>query len=196
MHDIEPYYRWREHYIASEDEQSPFFGRQYDEFYHPDKMVYNYILHPEWDDFGSDTLYLKILFVEYDEGYAIIELIGEWNDCLHNDIMYLKRDVIDLLIKKDIYKFILIAENVLNFHGSEEDYYEEWYDDIKDEGGWICILNTFNHVTDEMKATRLEHFVNFGDEFVNINWRPHTPKRIFQAVEALIQGGTKRLREY
>jgi hypothetical protein len=196
MHDIEPYHRWREYYIASEDELSPFYGRQYDEFYFRDKMVYNYLLHPQWDDFGSDTLYLKILFAEYEDGYAIIELIGEWNDCLHNDIMYLKRDVIDPLIKNGISKFILISENVLNFHGSDDAYYEEWYDDIKDEGGWICILNTLDHVEDEMKDTHLEHFVNFGDEFGDVNWRPHTPKRIFQAVEAMVHGGTKRLREY
>ncbi len=43
---------------------------------------------------GSETLYLKILFVDYDERYAIIELIGEWNDAINNDIMLLKRDIV------------------------------------------------------------------------------------------------------
>lgn len=195
MHDIEPFHRWRDYYVASEDEYSPFYGQVYDEFYYRNK-VYNYFIHPQWDDFGSDTLYMKVLFVDYDEGYTIIELIGEWNDCLHNDIMYLKRDVIDSMSKNGISKYILIGENVLNFHGSDEDYYEEWYEDIRDEGGWVVILNTLDHVTDEMKATRLQHFINFGDEFTSVNWRPHTPKRVFKAIEAIVNGGTKRLREF
>ena len=54
-----------------------FYGRQYDEFKFTNK-IYNYFIHPQWDDFGSATLYAKILYVEYDEGYAVIELMGEW----------------------------------------------------------------------------------------------------------------------
>ena len=79
MHDIEPYYRWRDDYIAAEDERSPFFETEYSEFEF-DKMIYNYYIHPQWDCFGSQTLYIKILFVDYDRQYAIIEFIGEWND--------------------------------------------------------------------------------------------------------------------
>ncbi len=36
-------------------------------------------------------MYLKVLMADYDEHYAIIELIGEWNDAIENDIMELKR---------------------------------------------------------------------------------------------------------
>ena len=75
MHDIEPHFHWRDHYIASEDRYSPFFRRQYDEFQYTLK-VYNYFIHPQWDQFGSTTLYGKVLFVDYDEGFAILELIG------------------------------------------------------------------------------------------------------------------------
>ncbi|MEY4126059.1 MAG: hypothetical protein RL737_248, partial [Bacteroidota bacterium] len=32
MHFIEPFFRWRGEYIASEDARSPFFGRVYSEF--------------------------------------------------------------------------------------------------------------------------------------------------------------------
>ena len=32
----------------------------------------------------------EITFVDYDDGYAIMEFIGEWNDCITNDIMFLK----------------------------------------------------------------------------------------------------------
>lgn len=192
MQDIEPYYHWRDDYIASEDERSPFYGREYDEFTYS-RAIYNYYIHPQWDEFGSQTLYLKILYADYDENYAIIELIGEWNDCLHNDIMYLKRDVMDALIEEGIYKFILICENVLNFHGSDDSYYEEWYDDIKDYGGWICCINALNHVEEEMADTRLQYYMSFGKDFDNVNWRPQKPRIVFQAVEALLTGQMRRL---
>ena len=38
---------------------------------------------------------LKVIYADYELGYAIIEMIGEWNDAIENDIMTLKRDVID-----------------------------------------------------------------------------------------------------
>ncbi len=192
MHDIEPYHHWREKYVASEDPKSPFYGQVYDEFRFTQK-IYNYFIHPQWDAFGSSTLYLKVLYISYEDGYAILELIGEWNDCLHNDIMYLKREVIDPMTDEGIDKFILICENVLNFHGSDDSYYEEWYDDIKEEGGWICLLNTLSHVEDEMKETQLQYFINFGGNFNNINWRPQKPKILFRAVDAILSGEIKRL---
>jgi hypothetical protein len=193
MHDIEPFYQWRDAYIASEDERSPLFGRTYDEFYFTQK-VYNYYIHPQWDSFGSSTLYLKILYADYDKGYAILEMMGEWNDCLHNDIMYLKREIIDPLFKEGVSKFVLICENVLNFHGSDDCYYEEWFEDIVEEDGWICLINTLRHVEDEMHDTQLQHFLNFGEEFNDINWRPHKPKVLFQAMDALVHGQVKRIR--
>ncbi len=193
MHDIEPHYLWRDEYVAADDERSPFYGREYDEFRYTHR-VYNYYIHPQWDAFGSATLYLKILYVEYDEGYAIIELIGEWNDCLHNDVMYLKREIIDNLMQEGIYKFILIQENVLNFHSDDDDsYYEEWYEDVRDNEGWIVYLNLLPHVQEEMKSSRLDQYVNFGDWFNDVNWRPHKPERVFEAVEGLMQGQVKRL---
>lgn len=139
MHVIEPYYNWRHIYTAEEDEKSPFFGREYSEFQFT-QTIYNYYIHPQWDDFGSSTLYIKILFTDYDQCFSIIELIGEWNDAIENDIMTLKREVIDRLLAHGIRKFILIGENVLNFHSSDDCYYEEWYEDIADDGGWMVIL--------------------------------------------------------
>ncbi|MEZ5031239.1 MAG: hypothetical protein R2787_07550 [Saprospiraceae bacterium] len=66
MHDIEPHFLWRDLYVASEDRHSPFFRRQYDEFHFTQK-VYNYYIHPQWDNLGSTTLYGKALFVDYEE---------------------------------------------------------------------------------------------------------------------------------
>ncbi len=192
MHDIEPHYKWREHYVASKDEHSPFFGRVYNEFTFTNK-VYNYFIHPQWDHFGSETLYMKILFVNYEERFAIFEFIGEWNDCLTNDIMFLKRKVVDLLAPHGINKYILIGENVLNFHGSDDCYYEEWYEDIVEEGGWLCMLNMHEHVIEEMKETRLQFYINFGPRFNDINWRIQKPKGLMKLVEALIHNDVKKL---
>lgn len=179
MHEIEPFYNWRHLYTAEEDENSPFYGKEYSEFEFSN-TVYNYYIHPQWDEFGSRTLYLKILFVDYELNYAIIELIGEWNDAVENDIMQLKRSVIDPLIAKDIYKFILITENVLNFHSSDAEYYEEWYEDIKDNGGWIVLLDTPSPTESEMKKARLHRYLHFMEID---NWRTFQPLHFFQLID-------------
>jgi len=192
MHDIEPYYKWRNYYISSEDERSPFFGRQYDEFTFRNK-IYNYFIHPQWDFFGSPTLYAKSLFVDYDDNYAIIELIGEWNDAISNDSMFIKRHFVDALIGQGIRKFILICDNVLNFHGGDNSYYEEWWDDIKDDGGWVCIINTLDHVMAEMENARLQYYCNLGPNFNELNWRLKSPKQTFNQIFGIMTSSTKQL---
>ncbi len=193
MQDIEPFYLWREKYIASDDENTPFHGRIYNEFGYT-HSIYNYVIHPQWDAFGSSTLYTKLLYVDYEKEFAIFEMLGEWNDALHNDIMFFKRDVIDLLIKKNIHKYVIICENVLNFHGSENDYYEEWHEDIISEGGWICFLNTLHHVTEEMDATQLQYYCHYGNHFDDFNWRKLKPKQIIKGIELLIHSEQKGIR--
>ena len=192
MHDIEPHFQWRDRYRAEADSASPFYGRQYSEFSYSNR-VYNYLLHPQWDEFGSETLYLKILFVDYDERYAIIELIGEWNDALHNDSMWLKREVIDYLLQEDITDFILIMEGVLNFHSDTDDYYEEWYNEITDRGGWIALLNVLDHVADEMSTSGLDRYMHYGSLLNNLTWRPQKPRRVHEAVEGLLQTEIRRV---
>lgn len=193
MHDIEPYYHWREKYVASDDKRTPFYGKQYNEFAYTEK-IYNYYIHPQWDNFGSPTLYTKLLYVDYEVGFCIFEMIGEWNDCLTNDVMFLKRDVVDEMIPNGINKYIIICENVLNFHSGDNDYYEEWYEDIAEDGGWIAFVNTQNHVDDELKEAQIQYYVNFGEDFNGLNWRKQKPKNICKALDALIHGGIKRLR--
>ena len=133
MHEIEPYYNWRGNYVATNDPDSPFFKREYSEFTFTNS-VYNHLIHPQWDEFGSQTLFIKILMVNYEEHYCIIEMLGEWNDLLYNDIMFLYRNVIESLLENNIKYFILIGENVLNFHGDTDDYYEEWFSNIDEIG--------------------------------------------------------------
>lgn len=181
MHDIEPYFQWRDLYISSEDERSPFYGTVNNEFSFTNK-VYNYYIHPQWDTCESNTLYLKVIYSDYDEGYTIIEFIGEWNDIIENDIMYLKRNVIDKMIPEGINKFILLMEHVFNFHGQDIDYYEEWYEDIRDQEGWICMLNSLTHVEEEFKRCQLKYFVHYGNKFNDINWRKMNPVSLFENI--------------
>ena len=105
MQNIEPYYNWRELYISSEDVLSPLFGTVYNELEFTN-TVYNFFIHPQWDEFGSNTLYLKILYVDYERTFAVIEFIGEWNDALYNDIMFVKREIIESMTGNGITKFI------------------------------------------------------------------------------------------
>ncbi len=192
MHLIEPYFAWRNYYTAETDAQSPFYGREYSEFEFHHK-VYNYFIHPQWDEFGSSTLYAKIIFADYDDSCAIVELIGEWNDTLYNDIMLFKRELIDPMMKRGIHKFVLIGENVLNFHGSDDDYYMEWQEECMDEGGWIAAFNFQQHVREEMSQFGLYRYMFYDTPFDEVNWRKHKPEHLVQITEQLIlrQGRVK-----
>ena len=183
MHTIEPHYNWIEQYSASEDSRSPLFETEnsLDTY---TNTIYGYYIHPQWDSLGSDTLFFKILFADYELGIAVLEFIGEWNDAIENDIMGLKRNIIDILVHEGIRKFILIGENVFNFHGSDDDYYEEWYEDVED--GWIAGINFQEHVRREMKQYNVDNYVNFGGDLDDLPWRTYEPRRLFEVVDGLL----------
>lgn len=183
MHYIEPYFNWKNLYTAEEDERSPFFGREYSEIYFTDS-IYDHYIHPQWDNIGSTTLFLKILFVDYEDRFAIIELMGEWNDTLHNDIMILKRDLMDSLIDEGINKFVIVGENVLNFHSSDDSYYEEWFDDIED--GWIAFVNFRDHVLRDFSIAGIDQFIVMGGVLNDFAWGTYRPLQLFQKVEQMV----------
>ncbi len=185
MHDIEPFYGWRDQYIASEDKESIFHGSVSSEFQYSN-TVYNYYVHPQWDEMGSPNLYIKVLFVDYEKGVAIIELIGEWNDCLANDIMLLKRNIIDGMIDKHINKFVLVCENVLSFHCDDNSYYEEWAEEVREYEGWIVILGTLQHVEEEMLDNQIDHYIQFGSVYNSIPWRTYKPQFIAGIINDII----------
>lgn len=186
MHLIEPYYNWRALYTAEEDPRSPFFDREYSEFEFT-TAIYDHYIHPQWDDFGSASLFMKILYADYSEGYVIIELLGEWNDCLHNDIMFLKRDIADHFIEEGISKFILIGENVLNFHYSDDCYYEEWYEDLSEMDGWIAMVNFRPHVLREFSEVNADSYTAQGGILDDFEWRKLKPNKMFEAINKLVE---------
>jgi hypothetical protein len=186
VHTLEPFWNWRHLYTVEEDERSPFHAVEHSEisFAH---AVYDHVIHPQWESFGSATLYLKIIFAEYEAGYAVLELIGEWNDLLHNDIMFLKREVVEPLMTEGIHKFVLVGENVLNFHASDDCYYQEWWEEADDRNGWIALLNFREHVLAEMETAGLDGYFLLGGALNALEWRTWQPEDLLQRVEAFVQ---------
>ncbi len=126
--------------------------------------------------------------INYDLQYCIIEMLGEWNDLLYNDIMFLYRDVVESLLESNIKHFILIGENVLNFHADTNDYYEEWFSNIDD--GWIVGINFRDFVIKEFEDANIDYFIAFSGEFNELAWRKLLPNQIFEKINSII---TKRL---
>lgn len=178
MHNIEPFYGWRDRYIVEEDERSPFFGHQHNEFAY-DQKIYNYYVHPQWNNFGSNTLLLKCLYTDYELGYTIIEFIGEWNDFLHNDIEMLIRSIVNPLIAQGVFRFILIGENILTFHGEATDYYEEWQDLASDSGGFVTMINLQDHVREEMNDIGVGQCLRLDGHV--LDWRKYPPEFLLRA---------------
>jgi hypothetical protein len=92
------------------------------------------------------------------------------------------------MVDEGINKFILIGENVLNFHSSDDCYYEEWFQDIDD--GWIAGINFREHVIEEFKRSNIDYYISFGGDLDEINWRVLKPVQLYKNVEEQI---TKRL---
>jgi len=183
MHTLTPYERWNQYYNSSYDDRSPFAGKEYNYDVYSEN-IYGYYIDPAWDFFGSETLYIKILFVDYDIGFAVIEMIGEWNDALNNDIMQLKRNIIEHMLDQGINKFALLGENIMNFHGSDDCYYEEWFEDVED--GWVAGVNFREFIIDEMKNYNIDNYINMSGSLQIEKWRTLPPLRFFELVNGLI----------
>ena len=95
--------------------------------------------------------------------------------------MTLKREIIELMVDEGLNKFILIGENVLNFHSSDDCYYEEWFQDVED--GWIAGINFREHVISEFKRNNIDYYINLGGNLDDMVWRNLKPIQLFKNVE-------------
>jgi hypothetical protein len=127
----------------------------------------------------------------------VIEFIGEWNDTINNDVMHLKRNIIDEQLAAGINKFILIGENIMNFHGSDDSYYEEWFDEVEDTEtgpdklpGWIAAVSFPDFIQLELRKYHVDQYINMGGTLQIANWRTMHPQAFCETVNALI---TRRL---
>jgi len=89
------------------------------------------------------------------------------------------------LVAEGITKYILIGENIMNFHGSDDEYYAEWFEEIED--GWIAAVNFREHVLEEWKKFNLDYYINFGGTLEVLNWRTMSPQMFCKSVEGLIK---------
>lgn len=146
------------------------------------ERIYDHYIHPQWDNMGSTTLFVKVIYCDYEEGFGIIELIGEWNDCLYNDIMTFKRNLIEVMFDRGINRFILIGENVLNFHSSDDCYYEEWFEEVDEHDGWIALLNFREHVLQDFQEANIDSYFVLGGKLNELKWRSYSPVQLFRKV--------------
>jgi hypothetical protein len=180
VHLLEPYTRWLTLYDGDLDRWNPLAkqGRP-EEGYH---VLYDHRIHPEWDSLGSETLYVKVLYADYSLAFSVIELMGEWNDVLHNDIMWLKRELVDPLLKAGIRKFVLIGENVLHYFGEEDVYYEEWAEDLED--GWLVAMGFREHVCQDWDHMGLGRYLHYGSAWNDPAWRTRHPIQLYWMINA------------
>jgi hypothetical protein len=88
--------------------------------------------------------------------------------------------VIDVFEQQGITKFILIAENVLNFHSGDKDYYQEWFEEVTDEEGWIVCLNMPEATQHDFRKSKLNYYIELIDLF---DWRIYKPFHLFKKID-------------
>jgi hypothetical protein len=181
MFNVEPWYGWLHLYDPEQDENSPFFGVEHNLFEF-DRSIYDMPAHPLWEDFESENLLLKILFADYDKGYCIIELIGEWNDLQFNDFRLMRDNCLQFLYDGGINKFILICENVFSAFLEMEDYYEAFTEDLLPDG-FLHLLKARPEVKEEFARYGISGFVSWSEEVDQLNWRKLHPEQILRLVE-------------
>jgi hypothetical protein len=181
MFDIEPWYGWLHLYDSEQDENSPFFGVEHNLFEY-DRSIYDMPAHPLWEDFDSENLLMKILYADYNKGYCIIELIGEWNDLQFNDFRLMRDNCLQYLFDAGIDKFILLCENVFSAFLEMEDYYEAFTEELWPEG-YIHLLKARAEVKEEFLRYGISAFVSWSESLDQLNWRKLHPDQILSLVE-------------
>lgn len=204
---IEPYDGWLYMYNHEMDERSPFHDVEHNLFAY-DRAIYTFKAHPLWDTIESESLLVKILFVSYPytqlpaagttepdnippandsgTGYAILELLGEWNDLHENDFRLLWNNCLHPLLEEGVSQFILICENVFNIYPGEDDYYEMATELLED--GWMCLLRTRPHVLEEMETYGINRYFYYSPVLEDVRWRKMKPWHL----HALVEDGLNR----
>ncbi len=182
LHHIEPFYGWLAWYSHDQDERSPFHEVEHNQFYY-DRSINQIPAHPLWDDFGSESLLCKILFADYEKGFAIIELFGEWNDLFDNDFKLFAENCLTYLVDHGIDRFVLICENVFHIYLDQTDYYDAMLDELG-ESGWMCLLRTRQQVKEDLDEYGVSAFFYQSERLDQIPWRRLKPAQLFALIES------------
>lgn len=181
MQNIEPFFGWLKYYTNEEDPNSPFQSVTHNAFEF-DRNVYEYLAHPLWDDIDSDSLLVKILFANYVEGYAVIEMFGVWNDLILNDFKLFSENCLSFLTDAGITKFILIVENVLNIYLDTDDYYEAMQEELED--GWMVMLRPRPHIIREIEEYEMGQYFFWSPDLDDLRWRKLKPQELYGFVDS------------
>ncbi len=184
LRDIEPFFGWLAEYSHDQDNRSPFHEVEHNLFEY-DRRIYNIPAHPFWDDFGSESLLVKILYADYREGFAILELFGEWNDLFDNDFKLLAENCLTYLIDHGIRQFILICENVFHGYFQSDDYYQALQDELED--GWICAIRLREELQEEMVRYGINGYVFWSPYLDDVVWRKTKPQQLYRFVTSRLQ---------
>jgi hypothetical protein len=71
----------------------------------------------------------------------------------------------------------------LNFHSSDDSYYEDWKEQLEDDNGWVAILNMPQQSQYDFKKYRITNYINFYEMY---EWRTYKPELIFQQIDNYI----------
>ena len=184
LRHIEPFFGWLDHYSHDQDAKSPFHGVDHNLFEF-DRRVYNVPAHPLWDDFGSESLLVKILFADYRKGYAILELFGEWNDLYDNDFRLLAENCLTYLIDNGIQQFIIICENVFHGYFETDDYYQALQEELED--GWLCAIRLREELQEEMIKYGINQYFFWSPMLDDVPWRTIKPPQLYALVASRLQ---------
>ena len=179
LRHIEPFYGWLNYYSHEHDERSPFHDVEHNLFEF-DRSINRIPAHPLWDDFGSESLLVKILYADYQRGYAILELFGEWNDLYDNDFKLLAENCLTYLMDHGSSQFVLICENVFHAYFESDDYYQAVQEELED--GWICAIRLRDDVKEEMEHYGLNHYIFWSPVLDEVSWRKLKPPQVYQLV--------------
>ena len=72
-------------------------------------------------------------------------------------------------------------------HHSDDACYEEWFDEVVDQDGWIALLNFREHVLADMQGIDLDSYFVLGGELNELGWRTFTPGQLFQRIDDCVE---------
>ena len=75
---------------------------------------------------------------------------------------------------------IYLRIQVLNFHSSDKEYYQEWYDEVSEANGWIISLNMPESTQYDFKKARIINYISFIEEE---KWRVYNPMHLFEKID-------------
>lgn len=176
---IEPFSGWLHIYDPAQDRRSPFYGVEHNQFFF-DRYIYTYQAHPLWEYIESESLLVKLLYVNYRRGFAVIELLGEWNDLFQNDFKLLCEHCLYPLMKKGVNRFALITENVFQLYLQSDEYYRDLQDRLED--GWVALVNARPNVVDELRRLDLLDCFHLLTDSREVRWRKQKPWELYYQV--------------